>query len=242
MKVALCISGHIRTFEDIYSGLKQYVLDEFNPDVFLSTYDTMGYRYPNTAVIEEKGQQRSIDYETAKIDATKIIQVLNPVSIIVDHWPKIIPHMFVKAEQILNKKKWSPKPEAIYSMHYKIFQCNELKKMYENMSGEKYDIVIRTRPDIGYTSSLKLWYENQPKDKLITEQHGLSCGIADDTFAIGPSYLLDEYCQIYNMTEQFYMQYVPNSNPHELLKAFLNTKISEKWIQIPHIPIYLKTT
>ncbi len=48
MKLALCLSGHLRTFDQVFQNLKENVLDRYNPDVFLHTWtDSFGhYMHP----------------------------------------------------------------------------------------------------------------------------------------------------------------------------------------------------
>ena len=45
MKVAVLVSGMLRTFEETYPRLKKYIIDDLEPDIFF-------YGYPN-----KKGMQ-----------------------------------------------------------------------------------------------------------------------------------------------------------------------------------------
>ena len=44
MKVALCLTGHFRTFDYVFPYLKKNILDVYNPDVFGFVWsDSLGY-------------------------------------------------------------------------------------------------------------------------------------------------------------------------------------------------------
>lgn len=40
MKIALCFSGHPRTFEECFSNIKSNIIDKYDCDIFISTYKT----------------------------------------------------------------------------------------------------------------------------------------------------------------------------------------------------------
>lgn len=42
MKIALCISGQMRTFERAYPSIKRHILDPLSPDVFIHTWSDIG--------------------------------------------------------------------------------------------------------------------------------------------------------------------------------------------------------
>jgi len=47
MRIALCISGELRTFNDenVIKNLNKYIIDDLSPDIFISTWEHVGYSY-----------------------------------------------------------------------------------------------------------------------------------------------------------------------------------------------------
>ena len=74
MKIALCLSGHVRNIETTYESLKQHLLSLYDVDIFIDSWDTLGWRVEGQVNKEFKG----FDYFTPKINQEKIINLLKP--------------------------------------------------------------------------------------------------------------------------------------------------------------------
>jgi len=88
----------------------------------------------------------------------------------------------------------------IYSSLYSIYMCNKLKKEYEKQNNFKYDLVIRTRLDFGFSEILDVQKYNDglihvPND-FGSHRYGFN-----DQFAIGPSSKMDIYADAFNNVE-----------------------------------------
>lgn len=101
-----------------------------------------------------------------------------------------------------------PKPETIYLTYYGVYLVNQLKLKHELTHG-KYDLVIRTRPDLApdRTIHLPTVYEfiKQNPPLVITprnERHGE--GPSNDQFAIGSSSAIDVYADIFNKLDEIH--------------------------------------
>lgn len=139
MKVAICISGHLRGGNELcYPSLKKYLLDKYDCDIFVSAF-------------REMGNVQFVHLDTHPIEAG--VDVSN---IILDTY-KPVRHTFNSANDqwiVDLKNRWkdlstrnTAKLFQIVAMHRNIYEANHLKKMYEADSGVKYDIVVRTRFD-----------------------------------------------------------------------------------------------
>jgi len=42
MKIAICLSGHLRTFDKTFRSIKEKLLDVYDCDVFISTWNNLG--------------------------------------------------------------------------------------------------------------------------------------------------------------------------------------------------------
>jgi hypothetical protein len=116
-----------------------------------------------------------------------------------------------------NTMHGSAEPKYIVSQLYSVYKANELKKEHENLTGSKYDVVIRWRCDYSPTKTLKMGEFQATSDKNIFiptlpfSNHGHpSCGIcthiehdsdhaADvcDIFAFSSSGTMDYYSSLY---------------------------------------------
>lgn len=136
MKVAICVSGHVRDYESFLPGLKK-LKDHFNADLFIHSYKLRG----NDIRFAFGGETQS-----EKIDYNKIVGILDPK--LYEFTEELEPFDFLKGRFYAEQKMFLTEPH--YKMIYKMWCCNELKKQYENENNFKYDLVIRTRFDLSY--------------------------------------------------------------------------------------------
>jgi hypothetical protein len=134
MKVALCLSGHLRKFESTFPTLQKYFLNKYDCDIFIHTWDKLGYqsRFKNdslTSSVENKLSAVNFLYKPTKI----IVESTNYIETLKQESASYAPHL-------LNE----PKPaHHMASMFYKIFACNELRKHYQLENNVEYDWVVR---------------------------------------------------------------------------------------------------
>jgi len=133
MRVALCISGQLRCFNDalIIKGFEE-AFSDFEYDIFISTWvderlesNDIFSRYKNVKKIkidDHNDWLHGLDGETKQL-----MTIPNP------------PHKNTSAQQL-----------------FKIYDCNELKKAYEKENGFEYDVVFRVRPDSLFVTKIIL--------------------------------------------------------------------------------------
>lgn len=94
--------------------------------------------------------------------------------------------------------------ENVWKMWYSQYQANQLRVKHEEQNNFKYDIVIRTRPDVGLSGGLNLQYVKERLDThhdliLMPGNHACGYGVwCCDLFGIGSSANMTTYCDIYN--------------------------------------------
>ena len=198
MKVALLISGYLRSFNTNLPSLKKQILDKFeNVDVYIH--------------ITKNGDKED-KYLNINNDIDYINNVLNPICLLCEE--NLTLSDDVKVNNTLNS--W-----------FKYYKLNELKKENEEIKG-KYDLVIKYRPDINITQEIfnkdltkDLIYipsdSKIDKSKLVNKNDKYIC----DIFAFGNSKIMDYYFYIYeniNYLIKHYGTYVSET----LLFNYLN--------------------
>lgn len=174
MRVALIISGYLRTFKLNYPNLKEKILDQFeNVDIYLHITEN-----------EEKDDRYLNQIE----DISNIKKELNPICIIVE--PNI------KFFDDKNKNN-------IFNSFSKLYKLNQIKIENEKYIGQ-YDIVIKYRPDLNIISDYIFEKpENNilipsdskiDKGKLKNPNDSYLC----DIFAYGSSKMMDKYFEVFN--------------------------------------------
>jgi len=158
MRVAVLLSGQMRTFDDpiLLEHYYKNLFEPLNADIFVSTWDNRGYSDAHGAgeaiaaaadliandMIEAayKDRLKALDIETlSDFEAT-----------LSDEYRDIYTTGF---EWLNMKLKGTSVPQF-----YKILRANELKRRYEQQHNFTYDLVIRVRPDLDMVAPLEPRY------------------------------------------------------------------------------------
>lgn len=177
-KVAVCLSGHMRTFLETAETLKYKFLDHIaeDYDFFIYTTKRKDWRY-------SRGDDR-LPPLLSKREWEFLHHVYNPKKIVVDGKDFDTP----SAHSADNGRNRS-------AMLDRLKFANDLRKEYENETGQKYDHVIRMRPD----QLVLLDFDDIShiqEDKLAIISYGRIHGGYSDTFAMGPPELMDIYSAV----------------------------------------------
>lgn len=202
IKTALCISGHLRTFEDNFESVKINILDRMNCDVFIHTWDIMGIAY-------RPCDSRLYSIETQRL-VNKIQNLYNPKKLVIEPTKNfsITPLM---QSRLLDHRDIS----GILSMFYKIEACNNLKKDYEKEKQFSYDCVIRFRGDLFMETPMPVDV-NTNLNHLFIPVYGNFGGICDQ-FAYGCSPIMDTYSELYSNIQRYLEKGAP-MHPEKLLQ------------------------
>ena len=173
MRIALCFSGQIRSFDKVKKNLEKFILynkdESIQIDTFLHTY----YKYDDSKYINYYDPDCLLDFGNFKdINFNKIIDLFKPVSF---------------------KFEYPSFEENSKSMFYSIYKCNELKKEYEEIHNFKYDIVVRLRFDFFITD--KINYEIGDELHIIDRPGGR--GGLCDIFSYSSSKTMDIYTLLF---------------------------------------------
>jgi len=137
MKIAILLCGHVRTWEKC----KETLLKAFPADVdfFVHTYTKQYGYHPYIA-----GKFKVSDETNNQLlgELTPLFNS-NTQRVVLEREIEIVPDI-----------KEYPVNVDVYLQIRKVRLCNELRKEREREYGMKYDLVIKTRMDVLYTSSI----------------------------------------------------------------------------------------
>ena len=140
MKLAIAIHGHTREVIDkTYITLKEKILDKYDCDVFVSTYNRTGNRRFVTNVGEDTNNQK----------------LVNPQDVIKIYDPKMIfCYDELSAEQIEHNERFKRfrnvgfKAECSFDMFCKTATLIREIRDFAYINNIEYDYILRIRPDI----------------------------------------------------------------------------------------------
>lgn len=253
MKIAVCVSGSLRQYKTCLPYFNKYIIEDLTDkghsvDVFLHLWKFT----TNTKNIKHNHKWYN-DEENLTDD--EIIALYKPKKYIIEEFSDKRMEEIIKSQNgefllertkglenlDMNSKKGLNERRMVnmYGMHYKIYECNELKKEYEKDNG-KYDVVIRTRPDLIFQKPLD-FYEKDILNKLVKKKMlmFMTCrsGICDHFF-LSTSDIMDQVsCMFLNLTkilknkkamtpEQVMLQTISGINKKEYNKCFNRNKFS----------------
>ena len=194
MKVCLLLSGGMRTATETFTSFKSNLLERYDTDVFISTWNCHNV------------------YES--------IDLFNPISFDVENyeagfqskWETLVTHNQNKLETNANLV-------SMISMWYKTLRVNQLRTQYENLMGFKYDLIIKTRPDIKMEEPINLI---QSPNLSIPYGWDWSGGI-NDLMAWGNQSNMQMYCELFYMFIEL-ANSMNKINPETMLRQYLNIK------------------
>lgn len=198
MKIAICISGHLRHYQKLkenFEWFKKNLQTISDVDVFVATWDKQ-----NTLVSWSHAHGIS-NVETAK-NTVNLDEVKNFYK---TDFVQLFDYDFYSSDNSpINYKNFTDKPyiwdargiggNVINSskMFFLIYEANKLKKQQEFTNSKKYDLVIRTRPDYEY-NNLSAFEELVIKPNTIFFAKPYPDSKIDDQFGMGDSDSMDKY-------------------------------------------------
>jgi len=206
MKIAVLISGYLRSFKLNISLIKSKILDQYkNVDIYIHITKN---EIKNDKYFNITNEVEDISY---------IKNILNPKCILLEDNIDIFKN---------------PKKNNLYNTWIKYYKLNEIKKINEKLNG-KYDLVVKYRPDLNIiTDEIFL---KQIEDKIYIPEKSLidisklenpNDKYMCDIFAYGKSNLMDQYFNIYNKLEELSQEH--GYTPETIIYQYLSKE------QIPY--------
>lgn len=217
INVAICMSGHLRTYESCKQNIKTNIIDVlknngFHVNLFLSSWETNDSQTSPKCNIEEFNMY---EFETSKQDY------------FLSHFST---NDYLKYPGLCCNTTLSNATSGLY----KIYKSYNMCRKYEYDNNIKYDIIIRMRPDIVYNNSIDI---GVIKECLLTDyiympfSHGkynlVTKNIMDHYF-LGNSNIMENIMLTYENINNLIQTYFPHT-----FEGFL-------WNQINYNNIILK--
>lgn len=179
MRVAICLTGQLRTIRTSAPGILRY-FDSLNPDYYFHCWSANTWHMTDSS----KGHNHTHEQIDIK-DIDFVINTFKPVSYRID-----------KNKQFDLDVAQSQQASFMY--------CNELKKEHEIRNNFKYDIVIKCRFDNIWNPDSELTVNNLEKSTIYftyvdVEQH-IDYPMAMDRVFFGDSETMDKISELYLST------------------------------------------
>lgn len=150
MKIAVQLFGHLRTFEHCVPYLKKHLLDLYDCDVFIHTWDKLDHGSKTWHNIESKYSTLEVSQDIIK----KVNDYYNPKQL------KIESQNFLKEEGDIGPLTLLGYKYMFYSKH----QVNCLRQDFQKKNNIQYDYVLVTRHDVKLLERINfLSYEHEFK-------------------------------------------------------------------------------
>ena len=120
-------------------------------------------------------------------------------------------------------KEYTESAFTHFSMFYTMMESLKLKSQYEKFHNFKYNLVIRTRFDIGLETKLDPTNFDVSKE-IYSPDVCANPSVISDWFNFGSSENIDVYAEIYNNIVDFYKQGVMITSGEELITHMLKIK------------------
>ena len=143
MNVAVLLTGHMRCWDKVYPNFKHHILDKYNPDVFIETWEDEAYWDPHS----EKG----ILDNAPRVDFESLIQTYRPIMMRKENFSDYENNFSERAKQFTN---FYHVPKNQISMWFKVGRGMMMIEEYMFKTGKTYDLIIRMRPDLLFNDPL----------------------------------------------------------------------------------------
>ncbi len=199
MRVAVCISGEMRYFDEkiVKDGFK--FIDELNPDIFISTWSHRG-----TSVDLDRNYSSFDKKDDDRLEEKILQNYRNIKKIEIESFNTWVDNLDNFNKDILgNRYSTNGLPITSPAQLYKLKKRNLLKSEYEEKNNFIYDVVIKVRPDSLFVESIDL---SHLKDNTIYHlnfgKHAYWPNRIWDLFFFGDSKSMDYLSQAFDSLKE----------------------------------------
>lgn len=204
MKIAICFSGAIRSFDECISSTMKYLISNFdNPDIFLHMWT---FNETNSTDINYNFKWRK---DTSSID--NILSVLNPKKYVIEEYSNLSEELIKKSSMVdMNLFDTDDKKNYGFnccSMYWKILKSFELAEEYMVENNFEYDLIIRARLDFIWEDYIhQSDFVNPFNDViyLIKDRYATCSRLnTNDKFFAGNYLTMKKMCNVFNCLKKY---------------------------------------
>jgi hypothetical protein len=252
-RIALLLSGHVRTFTDCLPNLRKHVIAKYNPDIFIHTWSSHGFtvngvgmeyydQVPREKLQPHYDTQDPLWEESPDVDR-RIFEGLNIKELIIERREQVMPTIERRLKDVPIGGTGGSRSlcNTYYSQLRKITLINRLKMDYERKNGFTYDIVIRTRPDVRFFPNVIHPLLNSPDPELlkntiyVNAQYRDQCSISnsknvllyEEIFKNFEKYLAEGFVNLEQMIAEHLRRKALNADYRQLIWVQKTTHTSD---------------
>lgn len=246
MKVAVCYSGMLRGFEDYIQNHMDFLLSNYDCDIYLNFWDVFGYGVQPYSKYTTKNHYRFTGFhgenknkveiipitESEFIDnetKNRIINKLNPKDYVFESFITLEPFFEEKEKYFYDK--WDINNQSlqlpallmmnVMGMYHRIYKCGEMVRN----SGVNYDVVLRNRTDTLFNAPIIL--QQPEKNTIYTNSVQSWPEAVNDTLLYGDMEVMEKYQNMYLELFSLWEEIaVWNSAEHLLYKYLMKKNLT----------------
>ena len=178
MKIALCLSGQPRAFNQGYEFVHKNLLKDNDVTVFIHTWES---EQAHESIMKYKARTWQIDPALTN-DLSKYTNVPPP------------------------QPNWKVKDpaRATWNQLYGVMMCNSLKSEFELLYDMNFDWVIRSRFDFALNTAIDFNSLDNSKLYIPNCRMAPARDFGNDQFAMSSSANMDKYADAFNHIDEFY--------------------------------------
>jgi len=241
MKLALCMSGHARTYDKTYQHWYDNLLSKFDVDVYFSIWDTIG---PRDMASDGRDFQSGV-IDSCLVDQEHIRRIWHPKKLDIEFYKNLHDTFLSRANKWYDVRdqhalRTIDRPLANFSMYYKWNRCFNMMETTMIDEGIHYDVVIRSRPDISLLGQMPIQTFIDPSYVYVPMAGSWGGDEISDYLTIGTVDQMRQYCDLYNQLDDVFNWAVEDGDftkalyPHRLFHFhILRSGMKYQQINIP---------
>jgi hypothetical protein len=219
MKVAVLLTGHNRSYESTFESLKQSVLDKYDCDIYINTWDV---NQPSS----ERQVNATFSLPNRPVNQSALVEKYSPylTKCNFENWENYEKNRFPNISFLdRNDDVFKVNERAIYHGTYWVerlrnqwWMIQKAWRLIENP--HQYDVIFRTRFDlqINHIQFKKAKFV-VPKSEV--EFHKIGTNWSDH-MAYGESDSMEKYCNMFDHIESLYQNYNIDISHAEAMNEF----------------------
>lgn len=220
-RVAVLVSGQLRDYEVGLKNIREFIAAPLNADVFIHTWNRSGIPRIGRAISAEfltylRSRNLPTDerlaaefpiinqvFGSSYPSVSEIKNLSSAISVVLEEEPESL-RIHRSIENVNFPSKWAHYSYGSLPMYYKIRSCFSIMSQYEHNNDIKYDIIIRVRPDLSFSTRIpnKILSEVcRTRSIYVNSFHFDHC---DDQFAIGTRDVMERYSTLFDYLPDYW--------------------------------------